>query len=266
MTRRDLQGGLLSALERPMLDADRERALLVAARHGDARARTELVGAHLRLVRSIARRIVPAPSEDVVSEGIVGLIEALDRFDLDRDVRIATYAAHWIRARVQQFVLANRGIVRSPDTRACRRVFGRIARARRALSAQCSDPSTEELAREMGVSASDVESVIVASARDVPIDTAREAGDELPSAATGPEEHYADAEILRARRRTIGDALASLPPRERTVVQARCLTEDAQTLEQLARTLCLSRERVRQLEARALRHIGEALSHEGLAA
>src|SRR4249920_1774959 len=139
-SRNHTPGSSLASLERPMLDAERERTLLALAKRGHAGARTELVGAHLRLVRAVTRRISPSSSEDLVAEGVVGLLEAIDRFDESRGVRLATYAAHWIRARAQQFLLTNRRIVRAPDTRACRKVFGRIGRARRALAACTADP------------------------------------------------------------------------------------------------------------------------------
>jgi RNA polymerase sigma-32 factor len=217
-------------------------------------------------VRTVARRITPRPSEDVVAEGIVGLLEGIERFDPTHDVRLATYASHWIRARVQQFLLANRSIVRAPDTRGSRRVLGRIGRARRSLASRTSEPSAEDLASEIGVSVSDVECVLTSQRADVPVDTADESGPGPVATTSSPEDRFSDAELACARRRTIDIALASLPARERNVVESRALAEDGQTLDQLARTLCLSRERVRQLEARALRHIGEALSHQGLAA
>lgn len=254
--------------EPPLLDAARERTLFLAAQSGDKAAHSELVCAHLRLVRGVARRVTHAPSEDVIAEGVVGLLEAIERFDPSRGCRLATYAAHWIRARVQRFVLANRGIVGSPDTRASRRVFGRLARVQRSLATRTSQPDVAEIAAEIGVLPSDVEGVMTAlRGRDVPIDTTHDAGAEQPgSTALGPEDTVADAEIAAARKRVIDGVLAALPARERRVVEARALAEDSATLDQLASTLDLSRERVRQLEVRALRRIGDALVVEGLAA
>lgn len=260
-------GPLLADTAQPMLDKAREVELLSAAQQGDRRAQAELVGAHLRLVAAVARRVTHAPTEDTLAEGIVGLLEAIQRFDISRGFRLSTYAAHWIRARVQRFVLANRGIVGAPDTRASRRVFGRIGRAQRALATRTSDPGVEDLAEEIGVAVADVEGVLVSiRGRDVSLD-AQAGGVEVPEAMCGgPEERVAEAELAAARRRVIDRALAELPPRERRVVEARTLGEDPVTLDQLAVTLELSRERVRQLEMRALRRIGDALSTEGLAA
>lgn len=255
------------APEMPVLDAAHERELLARAQDGDRAAQAILVSSHLRLVRAVARRVTHSPTEDVIAEGVVGLLESIQRFDASRGCRLATYAAHWIRARVQRFVLANRGIVGSPDTRASRRVFGRLARVQRVLATRSSQPELEEIAREIGVQVSDVEGVLsTLRGRDVPIDTTREAGSEEVWVSECPEARFAEAELAEARRRVIAGVLAVLPERERRVVEERAMAEDGATLDQLASTLELSRERVRQLEVRALRRIGDALAVEGLAA
>jgi RNA polymerase sigma-32 factor len=260
-------GPILADTARPMLDKAREAELVLAAQEGDREAQLALVAAHLRLVSSVARRITPTPTEDTLAEGIVGLLEAIQRFEVSRGFRLSTYAAHWIRARVQRFILANRGIVGAPDTRASRRVFGRIGRAQRALAVRTSEPSAEDIASEIGVTSADVEGVLVAiRGRDVPLDTQAPDGVELPEVGSDPENRVADAELAAARRRVIDRTLALLPARERRVVEARSLAEEAVTLDQLAASLALSRERVRQLEMRALRRIGAALAVEGLAA
>jgi RNA polymerase sigma-32 factor len=253
-------------LERACLDSTRERTLLRAAREGDRAAQAELIATHMRLVRAVARRVTSSPTEDVIAEGVVGLVESIQRFDLSRETRLSTYAAHWIRARVQSFVLANRGIVGSPDTRASRRVFARIGRAQRALATRTHAPTPEELAGEIGVDATDVELVLVALGRDTSLDAAPELPPSSAVCRETPEDRASDAEIATQRRRVIAAALQTLPVRERRVVEARALSDDGPTLDQLATVLSLSRERVRQLEARALRRIGEALEFEGLAA
>lgn len=261
-------GPILAEAAQPILDKTREAELVLAAQQGDRDAQAALVGAHLRLVSAVARRVTHSPTEDALAEGIVGLLEAIQRFDLSRGFRLSTYAAHWIRARVQRFVLANRGIVGAPDTRASRRVFGRIGRAQRALAARTSDPCMEDIAREIGVTAADVEGVLVSiRGRDVPLDGQTPGGIELPETlCSGPEDRVAAAELAAARRCVIDRILAQLPARERRVVEARTLADDGVTLDQLAASLELSRERVRQLEMRALRRIGDALTIEGLAA
>jgi RNA polymerase sigma-32 factor len=261
-------GPLLARTEQPCLEPARERELVLAAQGGDRAAQEQLVGAHLRLVRAVARRVTRNPSEDVLAEGLVGLLEAIPRFDTARDCRFSTYASYWIRARVQQYVLATRQIVGAPGTRASRRVFAQLGRARRALGARISDPDASELAREIGVDVADVEGVLVSlRGRDTPIDTADHVGSALAATVEDdPEERVACAEQAAQRRRVIGDALATLPSRERRVIELRTLSDEGATLGVLAEALDLSRERVRQLEARALRHIGDALVAEGLAA
>ncbi|MFO0683411.1 MAG: sigma-70 family RNA polymerase sigma factor [Sandaracinus sp.] len=259
------QFGRGAEVARPALDPEREATLLTAAQAGDRNAQAELVLSHMRLVRAVARRVAPAPSEDTIAEGVLGLLEAIHRFDTTRGARLATYAAHWIRARVQRFVLANRGIVGAPDTRASRRVFGRLGRVQRELATRTSEPRLEELATALGVTERDVEGVLACLRnRDVPLDGLSSATD-LES-TTSPEQTFGDAELAAARRRVIDRALSALPHRERHVLEARALADDAATLDQLAAALDLSRERVRQLETRALRRIGDALVVEGLAA
>jgi RNA polymerase sigma-32 factor len=250
------------------LDARREATLLQASQGGDRNATGELVTAHMRLVCAVARRITATPSEDVIAEGVVGLLEAIARFDPSRGARLSTYAAHWIRARVQTFVLANRGIVGSPDTRAARRVFARIGRTRRALAVQTSEPRVEELAEAMGVTSADVEGVILAlRPRELPVGNGQELGYfEPPCEDASPEDRVAERELTQARKSAIESVLAALPARERRVVQERALAEDGRTLDDLAVELQLSRERVRQLEARALRRMGETFAERGLAA
>ena len=257
-----------SARERTALEAHRETALLQAAQAGDRNATGELVTAHMRLVYGIARRITSTPTEDTIAEGVVGLLEAIARFDPTRGARLATYAAHWIRARIQGFVLSNRGIVGSPDTRAARRVFARIGRTRRALAVHSSEPRVDELADAMGVTRADVEGVLLAlRPRELPVGDGQELGYFEPSSVDdSPEDHAAEREMTRARRCAIAEVLASLPARERRVVEERALAEDARTLDDLATELRLSRERVRQLEARALRRMGETFVERGLAA
>lgn len=251
-----------------MLAAEREQALIASARRGDREAAGELVLAHVGLVYTIARRITPTPCEDAIAEGVVALLEALGRFDPARNTRFSTYAGHWIRARVQRFVLANRGIVGSPDTRAARRVFARIGRTSRALSTQSGDPRPDEIAAALGVTSADVEGVMQAlHPHDVPVGSSEEPGQHEPTSPEGtPEERVGARELTDVRRRVVDEALAALPVRERVVVERRAYAETACTLDQLAVELSLSRERVRQLEVRALERIGKLLVRRGLAA
>jgi len=147
-------------------------------------------------------------------------------------------------------------------------VFAQLGRTRRALATQTSEPRPEQIARAIGVQTADVEGVLVALApRDTPIGSDRMSGEiDLSARSASPEEDMAANEVRDARERAVADVLAALPVRERRVVEARALAEDARTLEDLANELRLSRERVRQLEVRALRRIGETFVERGLAA
>lgn len=249
-------------LEAPVLTADREGWLIEQARAGSASAKQELVSAHLRLVRVVARRVTPRPSEDALAEGTLGLVEAFERFDPSFGVRFSTYAAHWVRALVTRHVLANRRMVPAPSTRAARRVFAGLGRAERKLAATDPCPSAERIAAELGVTTGDVEEVVAsARGRDVPIGPAREGcADVDPAADTdSPEDLVAHAEESARVAMALRDALARLPQRERQIVEARRYAEGSRTLDDLASELDLSRERVRQLERRALDRLGVEL-------
>lgn len=250
-------------IEAPILSAAREAELIARAREGSDAAKQEIVSAHLRLVKRIARRICPRPTEDTIAEGMLGLVEALDRFDPSKGARFSTYAAHWVRALVTQHVLENRRIVRAPNTRAARRVFARIGRTERRLAATEATPSVEQIAAELCVGVSDVEEVLTnMRARDVPVGVERYGMPEVdvPADGASPEDALVEAQSSARANSALHAALALLPARERTIVTARNLADDARTLEDLARELDLSRERVRQLERRALDRLGAELA------
>jgi RNA polymerase sigma factor (sigma-70 family) len=252
----------ITTTEAPILTAEREAWLVTQARAGSSSAKRELVSAHLRLVRAIARRITPRPSEDALAEGTLALVEAFERFDPSFGVRFSTYASHWVRAHVTRHVLANRRIVGAPSTRAARRVLAGLGRAERKLSATDSSPSLERLAAEIGVAPSDVEEVVASTrGRDMPIGPSRDGTGEidLPSETASPEELVGRAEESMRISRALQRALGRLPQRERHIVEARRYAEGSRTLDDLASELDLSRERVRQLERRALDRLGVEL-------
>ena len=251
-----------NVIEAPLLSAAREAQLIAEARAGSASAKQEIITSHLRLVKRVARRISPHPTEDALAEGTLGLVEALARFDPERGARFSTYAAHWVRALVTRHVLENRRIVRAPSTRAARRVFAGIGRTERSLAAVESTPTAERIARALSVSVADVEEVVTSMrARDVPVGPQRHGAPEidLPTETASPEDAVAHAEESARTTRAIASALARLPARERVIVTARNLDDDSRTLDSLARELSVSRERVRQLERRARDRLGEEL-------
>lgn len=249
----------------PSLCAERERELVLQAKRGDVRARDELVRGHMRLVIATVRKLRRDADEDLVAEGVLGLLEALDRFDPRFEVRLSTYAAPWIRVYAQRHVLATRRIVAAPDTRAARKVLARIGRVERRLFATRGEATAEAIAAELGVTPDDVAQVMVAMrSSDTPVGPSREDGcaHEPADASPSPEECVAEAQHRRRLSKALTRALARLPERERAIVCARRLEEeDARTLSDLGAAMDLSSERVRQLELRALRKLGEDLRH-----
>ncbi len=249
-------------VEAPILTAEREAWLIAQARTGCGKSKGELFSAHLRLVRSIARRVTPRPTEDAIAEGTLALVEALERFDPSIGVRFSTYAAHWVRALVTRHVLTNRRMVPAPSTRAARRVLAGLGRAERNLAATDSSPTAERIAAALGVTTADVEEVVASTrGRDVVIGPAPEGFADVDPASdsASPEELVASAEESARISRALSIALAHLTDRERHIVEARRYADDSRTLDDLAGELSLSRERVRQLERRALDRLGAEL-------
>lgn len=257
---------------RGLLSEERERALLAAyATNGDPDALSELLRAHLRLVLRIARRHRAGSlrEEDLVAEGMLGLMEAARRFDPSYGVRFSTYGTHWARAFIQRHALGHRRIVGMPDTRAARRVLGRIGRVEPRLSTELGRaPSDSELACALGVEISDLETVRGSlRARDVALGVPSVDGGtcwEPSDTNDSPEDAFAHEEERRLLHAALGRAMGGLPARERAIVQRRCLSFEPPTLDVLAREMSLSRERVRQLEARAISRLREALAPGGV--
>jgi RNA polymerase sigma-32 factor len=240
------------AMQKPLLDVERERSLLERAREGDRDASAELVGSHMRLVVQVAASYARdgLSVHDLVGEGVLGLMEAVQRFDMGRDARFASYAAWWVRARVRAHALANRRIVGMPDTRGARVARSRMRESERQLAQRLGRrPSRAELAQELGVAEHDVELVDAAlSSRDVPLQgSPYEPSDE----AEGPEQTVARAEADAQRRASLTRALATLSDRERDVVWSQLGREDGQSLSELGRSLGVSRQRAGQILAGA---------------
>jgi RNA polymerase sigma-32 factor len=239
----------------------RERELLLAFHERrDPKALAELIRSHLPLVRAIVHRhrVRALRDEDLLAEGNLGLLEAAMRFDPSFDVRFATYATHWIRARVREHVLRFRRVVGGPDTRASRRILGRRGRVEAALSQSLGRPAEDhELAAALGVQPSDLEQVRGSyDAHDVAIDDGESV---LRADQSGAEELVGDAEEFRLRSRALAEAMEALGERERTIIERRQLSGTPTPLHVLASELSISRERVRQLEIRGLRALRAAV-------
>lgn len=249
-----------------MLDAEREALLVQRIQRDDDRAAMhELLAAHFRLVVSHASRYARAGVSDaeLVAEGNLGLVEAARRFDPDKGVRFSTYAIWWIRARIGRFVLDNRRIVSAPSTRNARKLFACMRSAQRALEQHDGErPTRAAIAEATGTSEEDVALVEAAlSVRDVPMGPTDDGASFELADESSPEDLVSEREESDRRAREVARALSVLDRREREIVQRRLLDEDedGETLASIGKVLGLSRERVRQIEARAKRKLQAAL-------
>ena len=268
-----------AAMAAPYLEREEEHNLAVAWKdHKDQDALHKITMAHMRLVISMASKFrnFSLPMSDLVQEGYVGLLEAAARFDPEREVRFSTYASWWIRASIQDYILRNWSIVRGGTSSAQKSLFFNLRRLRARL-AQGDPTLTEsaihsEIAGTLGVKAKDV-AVMDArlsgsdSSLNAPISDGEGGGssdrmDFLKSDEPLPDEQVST--IIDEERRSIwlGDALNTLNPRELRIIRERRLAEDGATLESLGTALGISKERVRQIENRALEKLRAVLSTE----
>jgi RNA polymerase sigma-32 factor len=242
------------------LDPQEERELLRAARAGNALATKRIVQSHLRLILKIAARYVRCglSLEDLASEGTVGLLEALRRFDPAHNVRFAGYAAWWIRARISQYGLANRRLVGVPSTRNARSVLRHLQKAERSLSQRLlRSPSSVELAQEIGVSEEELGQVRVAlQVSDLALDHPHGV-DQTAS----PEQLVLERQEAQLRREHVSLALGLLSARERTVVGEQYLVEDGRSLSELSDTFGVSRQRLSQVLCHAREKLRGELVH-----
>jgi RNA polymerase sigma-32 factor len=261
----------------PVLSREREQALARRWRETqDEDALHELVTAYERLVISIATRFrnYGLPLGDLIQEGNVGLLQAAERFEPAREVRFSTYAAWWIRAAVQDFVLRNWSIVRTGTTAAHKSLFFNLRRLRARLQDGAGAPLSDEgrrwIAGELNVSLGDVEAM---ETRLVQHDQSLNAtiGDEgdddlqdfLPDNRPDPEQVVIGLRDAASRSRWLNEALQLLSKREQRIIRERRLSEDGKTLEQLGLVLGVSKERVRQIEHRAMCKLKSAMERHG---
>jgi RNA polymerase sigma-32 factor len=249
----------------PQIGAEEERELAKRYRAGDKRAGDRLIQACLPFVLMIAReyRCWGAAMDDVVQQGNLGLLKAAARFDPDRECRLVTYAAYWVRAEIREHVVRSYRMVRLGTTKAERRALRAYRRTRE------TDP--ELLAEMSGLSREAVERLIpLLSARDTSTDQSNASGfsplDRIASADATPEERAMAAEAREKTRAELQAFFREIPARERTILRARLLQDDPVTLERLGRRFGISKERVRQLEERTLAKLkGRLLACPGLA-
>ncbi|HUF55995.1 MAG TPA: RNA polymerase factor sigma-32 [Thermohalobaculum sp.] len=259
------------AMAAELLDAETELELARRWRdEGDERALHRLVTAYLRLAISMASkyRRYGAPMSDLIQEAGVGLMKAASKFDPDRGVRFSTYAVWWIKASIQDYVMRNWSLVRTGSTSSQKALFFNMRRVRAKLENECSaDGITvnpvelqKEISVELGVPLRDVEMMDARLAGSDFSLNAQQAGEEgrewvetLEDDGPQAEETVSRNSDLDRARGWLTDAFDALTDRERMIIAARKLSESPETLESLGTKLGLSKERVRQLEAQALR-------------
>ncbi|QGM47663.1 RNA polymerase factor sigma-32 [Methylocystis heyeri] len=267
-----------AAMAAPFLEREEERELAVAWReHGDRRALDRLTGAHMRLVIALAGRFrhYGLAAADLVQEGHIGLLEAAARFEPERDVRFSTYATWWIRASIQDYVLRNWSIVRGGTSSTQKALFFNLRRlrARLAQGGEEREPGAafQAIAKALGVAQADVELMnsrlgggdtsLNALVLDADSSSTAEKMDFLVDEQPLPDEVVEENVDSDRRARWLKDALAVLTERELRIVRERRLSESLVTLETLGDELGISKERVRQIENRALGKLRRALSH-----
>jgi RNA polymerase sigma-32 factor len=255
----------------PMLSREDELALARRYRdHDDLDAARDLVMSHLRFVVHIARGYLGygLPVGDLIQEGNVGLMKAVKRFDPDMGVRLVSFAVHWIRAEIHEFVIRNWRLVRVATTKAQRKLFFNLRRMKKNL-AWLSDDETRAVAGELGVEPREVREMEQRlSSRDLSFDPAPDTDDEesfvspslyLPSAELDPATAIEKEQWDGAVAESLSAAIGTLDERSRAVVRARWLAEENRTLQDLADDYGVSAERIRQIESVALKKLRAAM-------
>jgi RNA polymerase sigma-32 factor len=260
----------------PMLEPQEEYMLAKSWReHGDRDAAHRLVTSHLRLVAKIAMgyRGYGLPISEIVSEGNVGLMQAVKRFEPEKGFRLATYAMWWIKAAIQEYILRSWSLVKMGTTANQKKLFFNLRKAKSKISAleegDLRPDQVKIIAKRLGVTERDVVDMNRRLGGDVSLNAPiREEGDSgewqdwLVDDTTDQETRLAESEQAQNRRKALGDALTVLNERERRIFEARRLADDPVTLEDLAAEFAVSRERVRQIEVRAFEKVQKAVKNQ----
>ena len=268
----DLQGYLQAVNTFPLLTAEEERALAERYRRDqDLEAAWQLVTSHLRYVVKITRGYLGygLPHEDLIQEGNIGLMKAAKRFDPEVGVRFVSFAVHWIRAEVHEFVLRNWRIVKVATTKAQRKLFFNL-RSRKKHLGWLSQQEVEEVAEDLGVRPHEVlEMERRLASRDAAFDgTEDDSGEASPSPGLFIEDHryepgalVEEAEWSAYASGHMAAALEDIDERSRDIITRRWLREPKAKLRELADDYGISAERVRQIEAGALASLRQAIEH-----
>ena len=273
------EAGLTHYLEEirrfPMLERQEEYMLAKRWReHGDRDAAHKLVTSHLRLVTKIARnyRGYGLPIAEAISEGNVGLMQAVERFEPEKGFRLATYAMWWIKAAIQEYILRSWSLVKMGTTANQKKLFFNLRKAQSKISIlDDGDMRLDQvkiIARRIGVTETDVIDMSRRLGGDVSLNAPiREDGDSgewqdwLVDESPDQETTLAASEEFDNRRKTLSDALTVLNARERRIFETRRLADDPITLEDLAEEFGVSRERVRQIEVSAFEKVQKAVKN-----
>ena len=267
-----LEGYLQAVLNIPMLSAEQERELALRYRSGDdLDAARQLVLSHLRFVAHIARGYsgYGLAQADLIQEGNIGLMKAVKRFDPDMNVRLVSFAVHWIRAEIHEFILRNWRLVKVATTKAQRKLFFNIRSAKKRLS-WFSQDEINTVAKDLGVSP---EAVIEMEKRmngqDVAFDAhAANDGDDdhvfapaayLADGRADPAAQFEEADWEGHTTDKLHHALQGLDPRSRSILERRWLADEKPTLQALADEYQVSAERIRQLEKNAIKKLKLAM-------
>ncbi len=257
----------------PMLTADEEYMLARSFKeHDDVQAAHKMVTSHLRLVAKIAMgyRGYGLPLNELISEGNVGLMQAVKRFDPERGFRLATYAMWWIRASIQEYILHSWSLVKIGTTAAQKKLFFNLRKLKGRLEAinegDLAPETVKTIAKELSVPEHDVVSMNRRLAGgdhslNAPLRAENEGEwmDWLVDDSESQEVVFAESEELTKRRALLQDAMGTLKERERHILTERRLNEEPTTLEDLSQVYGISRERVRQIEVRAFEKLQKAI-------
>ncbi len=258
----------------PMLTPDDEYMLGKRyAEHDDTDAAHKMVTSHLRLVAKIAMgyRGYGLPVAEVISEGNVGLMQAVKKFDPDKGFRLATYAMWWIKASIQEYVLRSWSLVKMGTTANQKRLFFNLRKLKGKMKAledgDLKQDHTEKIAKTLGVSEAEVRSMNQRLAGDASLNSPIKASkgesgqwqDWLVDDSPSQETLLVQQDELESRREMLADSMEVLNEREQRIFTARRLSEDPLTLEELSKEFDVSRERVRQIEVRAFEKVQKAM-------
>jgi RNA polymerase sigma-32 factor len=265
----------ISAVNRlPMLSAEEESGLARRLRDSaDLDAARQLVMSHLRLVVSIARQYMGygLPHADLIQEGNIGLMKAVKRFDPDRGVRLVSFAMHWIKAEIHEYILKNWRLVKVATTKAQRKLFFNL-RSHKPDAHTLSPEAVEAIAKDLNVRAQDVvEMEMRMGGGDVALDPAPDDGEEaygpiayLKAPNAEPTQLLEARQYDRLQSEGIRQALETLDARSRRIIEARWLRDEdeggTKTLHELAEEFGVSAERIRQIEAKAMKTMKGALA------